>query len=223
MTVVTNIKGASLTILDATPKVALTEGEGSQSRLKVVADQVSLPVTFFSATNNYARLCRIPANAKLKKLAFLTDAAVDAAATTGAVTFTIGVAWSDSVYDGTPPSFQGLVPSTVGVVKEGGSTTAGTNVALPSTANANDLCGTFTPSATTNPIPLTEIVFNNLATYGSPKYVSETPLCEIFNFLDGQGQLLHNPGFLDFYIKSTHAYTTVPTTAANFFLRAEYA
>ena len=156
MTAVLNLKGTNVTLLDATPKSVLTVGEGAGAHLYRIEDQVSLPVTFFSATANYVRLCRFPTNAKIKKFTWFTDAAVDAAATTGATTLSIGVMFSDSTTDGTPVALQGLVPSTVGVVANGGSTTAGTAVALPSTANANDFFGAFTPSATTNPIPVTD-------------------------------------------------------------------
>jgi hypothetical protein len=221
MTAVLNSKGVNLTLLDANV-VALTEGEGATARLKVVEDQISLPVTFFSATANYARLCRFPTTAKIKRLTWFTDAAVDAAATTGATTLSIGVAFSDDTADGTPPWLQGLVPSTVGVVANGGSTTAGTTVALPSTSAANDFFGAFTPSATTAPIPLTDATFGGLATYGSPLYITQTPLVNIFNFLDGQGNLQRNLGYFDIYFRSTHAYTTVPTTAANLYVRLEY-
>ena len=222
MTAVLNIKGVNVTLADASPRLAVTQGEGAQARLMIIEDQISLPVTFFSATANYVRVCRFPTNAKIKRLTWFTDAAVDAAATTGATTLSIGVMFSDSTIDGTPVAQQGLVPSTVGVVANGGSTTAGTTVALPSTANANDFFGAFTPSATTNPIPLTDATFGGAATYGTALYTTQTPLVSIFNFLDGQGNLQRNLGFFDLYFRSTHAYTTVPTTAANLYTRLEY-
>lgn len=222
MTAVLNSKGVNVTLLDAN-STALTEGQGAATRTKIVEDQISLPVTFFSATSNYARLCRIPANAKIKRVTLMTDAAVDSAATTGAAAFAVGVAWSDDTNDGTPVAFQGLVPSTVGVVSGGGSTTAGTNVALPSTSTKNDFFGTVTAPATTAAIPLTDVTFGGIATYGSPLYISQTELVTIFNFLDGSGNLLRNPGFLDLYVCTTHAYTTVPSAAANLYVRVEYA
>jgi hypothetical protein len=223
MTAVLNTKSTNITTLDTlNPFQALTTGEGAPARLWCVEDQVVLPTTFFSATNNYVRLCRFPTNAKIKKVVLLTDAAVDAAATTGATTFTVGVAFSDSTIDGTPANWAGLVPSTVGI--GGGTTTAGTVVALPSTSGANVIFGTVTPPASTGPVPLTDITFNGTeATYGDPLTISQTPLLKIFNLWDQVSKPLVSEGFFDLVILTTHAYTTVPTTSAKLYARVEFA
>jgi len=221
MTAVLNSKAVNVTLLDAVnPKSALTSGEGAPSRLNVVEDQITLPVTFFSATNNYARVARIPANAKIKRIALFTDAAVDSAATTGAAAFKVGVAFSDSTTDGTPAAYQGLVPSTLGLL----AAAAGTVVALPSTANANAIFGTVTAPATTGAIPLTDVTFGgSTATYGSPLLRTQTPLSRQFNFLDAGGNAQDNLGYFDIFIMSSVAYTTVPSAVANLYVRVEYA
>ena len=62
-----------------------------------------------------------------------------------------------------------------------------------------------------------------MSTYGTALYTTQTPLLSIFNFLDGQGNPERNLGFFDIYFRSTHAYTTVPTTAANLYVALDYA
>jgi hypothetical protein len=225
MTSVLNTKSTNIATLDTlNPFQALTAGEGAPARLWEVEDQVTLPVTFFSATNNYARLCRFPTMAKIKDVSLFTDVAVDSAASTGAAAFTVGVAFSDSTIDGTPPAYQGLVPSTVGI--GGGTTTAGTVVALPSTSGANVLFGTVTAPATTAAIPLTNVTFNGTeATYFAtgPLSLAETPLLKLFNLWDITSKPLTNLGFFDLVVLTSHAYTTVPNAAANLYARVRYA
>jgi hypothetical protein len=228
MTAVINLKSANVTAQDAVASTGgysgyptLSAGEGAGGQLISVEDSVALPTTFFSATNNYARILRIPTRAKLKRLELLSDAAVDAAATTGATTFTVGLMFSDSTIDGTPSAYQGLVPSTVGLL----AAAAGTVVASPGTSTYNVIFGTVTPPATTGPIPLTDVTFNGngAAAYAATNLaLVQTPLVALFNFLDGRGVVEEELGYFDVFINTTHAYTTVPTTVANLFMRAQY-
>lgn len=221
MTAVTNLQGVNVALLDVTkPFSQLNAGAGRAARLKVVEDSVILPTTFFSATANYARLCRFPANARIKRVELRTDAAVDAAATTGAAAFKVGVVFSDSTIDGTPVSYQGMQPTTVGI--GGGSATPGTLVAVNG-SNANFLFGTVTAPATTGPIPLTDITLGGVGTtYGTALAITETELVALFNLQTLQGNIVSNPGYLDLLILTSHAYTTVPTTTAELYARVEY-
>ena len=222
MTAVLNTKSTNITLLDTlNPFQALTAGEGAPQRLWQIEDQVVLPTTFFSATNNYVRLCRFPTSAKIKKVELRTDVAVDSAATTGAAAFSVGVAFSDSTIDGTPAAYQGLVPSTVGI--GGGTTTAGTVVALPSTSGANVVFGTVTAPATTGAIPLTDVTFNGTAaTYGDALAISQTPLLKIFNLWDQASKPQTNLGYFDLVCLTTVAYTTVPSASAKLYGRVTY-
>lgn len=222
MTVVTNQKGSGVTALDASdltvaanvknPIGRMTSGEGAAGHVRIVEDIVSLPTTFFSATGNYARLCRIPSNAKIKRVQVQTDAPVDAHATAGTAAFSLSVGWSDAD-DHTPPSFQGTVPS---------KNKDGTNVAIAN-ANDNKLFGTVTAPAATAKVPLTDVTTNgDIPTTYSYAEVIQKPLEAIFAFKSPLGADNHGIGFLDVIVESTATYATVPTTAANLMVKVEY-
>lgn len=221
MTTVTNVKGTNLTLLDATqPFLALTSGEGAKGYLKVVEDLLPWSTTMGSAAGNYGKLCRFPANAKVKSLEVYFDAIPDVNATqTLAIEF--GVVFSDSTIDGTPAQYQGLIPTTVGI--GGGSTTAGTTVSFATHTNANAVFGTWTLSGNdVNPGP-TNIFYNGSRSNYPILTLTETPLVEIFNFLDGRGVAMENLGYFDLYAYVTNAYGTVPAAALNLFAKLTYA
>jgi hypothetical protein len=228
MTSVLNSKAVNVTLLDAVPATGyagqpltqISSGEGGPAFTKSIEDSIVLPVTFFSATGNYARILRFPTNAKVKSVEVHTDIAVDAAATTGAAAFYVGVAFSDSTSDGTPPAYQGLQPTTVGI--GGGSTTAGTTVAING-SSANEIFGTVTAPATTGAIPVTNITYQGVgATYGTALAITQTPLVELFNFLDGNNKPLENLGYFDLIAVVSHAYTTVPTGTAELYTKLTF-
>lgn len=222
MTVVTDQNGTNIALLNVvTPFSQLDAGAGRAARLKVVEDVLSLPTTFFSATANWGRLCRIPSNAKIKRVEVATDVAIDAHATASTAAFKIGMVFSNSTNDGTPSSYQNLQPTTVGI--GGGTTTPGTTVAING-SNANFLFGTVTAPAVSAAIPLTDVTLKGVgATYGTALQITEQALVGLFNFRNAQKQVIPNLGYMDFLILSSAVYATVPGAAANLFLRCTYA
>jgi len=69
---VDHVKSATITNLDATPVVPLTAGEGGPAPLKYI-DGYATAVASSSADATY-QLCRIPSNAKVKKIIFESQA-----------------------------------------------------------------------------------------------------------------------------------------------------
>ena len=96
------LKSPSITNADASPTVATTSGWGAPGRLQVVNDHVAA-TTGVTSGSTY-RLCRLPTNAKIKKV-LLTNAALSTSTAAD-----ISVAFSDSTTDGTPASLQGTIP-----------------------------------------------------------------------------------------------------------------
>jgi len=94
-------KSASIISWDSTPIVEVSTGEGAPGFLKSVNDSVTAPL--LGTIGDMYRFCRIPTNAKIKKVLVT----VTTAATAGAMD--IGLAYSDSTVDGTQPSLAGLV------------------------------------------------------------------------------------------------------------------
>jgi hypothetical protein len=199
MTVVTNVLGTNVAVLDtATPPfIQLTRGEGGPGRVQMVEDQVALTTAFVGATGNYARLCRFPTWAKIKRLRVFSDAPLDSNATQS-LALNFGVTFSDSTINGTPSLYQGLIPTTVGI--GGGSTTAGTTTSFASYTTPNDCFGTITQAGNNVAIPITDITWGGaIATYPRQSFV-QTPLVEIFNFLDGRSIPIEVLGYLDVYV-----------------------
>ncbi|MGB6325866.1 MAG: hypothetical protein WBG11_08845 [Methylocella sp.] len=154
-----------------------------------------------------------------------SDAALDSnAAQTLALNF--GVAFSDSLSDGTPVAIgalavQGQIPTTVGI--GGGQTTPGTTIPFSSYSGGdpNDCFGTITQNGDDAPIPLTDITWNGaIANYPRLAFI-ETPLVEQFNLWNSQGLPFTELGFFDVYaIVKTVAHTA---QAGNLIVCVEYA
>lgn len=96
------LKSASITNQDAFPTVNPTTGEGATGPLQSVNDYATS--TSGVTVGSTYRLCRIPTNAKVKRV-LLTCAAHG-----GSAAFDINVAHSDDTTDGTPPNLQGNIP-----------------------------------------------------------------------------------------------------------------
>src|SRR5664279_890746 len=127
MTVVTNALSTYIALLDAPGDLRppLLVNGGKRSYLKIAEDylQVNAPNGLFSATTNYARVLRIPSDARVVKLEIFSDVPLDTNATS-TLAFDIGVAFSDSFNpDSTPTLYAGQIPTTVG---QPGSLTPGT-------------------------------------------------------------------------------------------------
>lgn len=101
-----HLKSPAITNLDATPVVPQSTGEGSPGYLREVSGFVTA-VAADAAGSTY-QLVRVPTNAKVKALNLWNEAQ-------GAGKVQIGLYYSDSTVDGTPPANQGLVVPTNGV------------------------------------------------------------------------------------------------------------
>src|SRR5262245_5473077 len=100
------LKSASITNLDAIPlPVMNTIGEGAPGSVTVANDSV-ITVSGDDTTSTY-RLCRIPTNAKVKRV-IINSAALTAGAGD------IDIAFSDSTTDGTNPGFGGGIVQLAG-------------------------------------------------------------------------------------------------------------
>jgi hypothetical protein len=94
-----NLKSLSITNLDTVPVIAMPVGEGAPGLLRMANDSVT-PVSADDTTSTY-RLCRIPTNAKVKKLELVSSILTAGAAD-------IDIAFSDSTSDGTQQAFATL-------------------------------------------------------------------------------------------------------------------
>lgn len=97
---VSALKSASITNLDASPRVANTTGIGASGSQKSVDDYVTA-VASDSTTSTY-RLVRVPTDIKLKSLMFESEAQ-------GAGKFDVGLYYSDDTRDGTSAANSGAV------------------------------------------------------------------------------------------------------------------
>lgn len=223
--------GINTTILDAAPATGysgqpltqLSAGEGGPGSLKSVEDQVAIPHTGGGTAGNAFRLCRFPSNAKVKNVALYTDLSlVDGGTSSTALVFSVGVVFSDSTSDGTPTAYQNqwpILPTTPGT-----GSTAGTLATYPwsgGTAAGNYIFGTVTANTTTGAFPPGDITFGAVlaGTYSglTPLLLVQTPLVELFNFLDGRGYAMENLGYFDLLVVVTHAYNTQPSAGYNLF------
>jgi hypothetical protein len=227
--------GTNLTILDATPATGyagqplaqLSAGEGGPAQLKSVEDSVAIAQTGGGTAGHGYRLCRFPTNAKVKKVELFTDVSlVDGGTSSTALTFGVGVVFSDSTIDGTPVAYQNqwpILPTTPGT-----GTTAGTlATGFPTgTAAGNYIFGTVTANTTTGAFPQGDITFGAVqaATYSGLTMLNltQTPLVELFNFLDGRGYAMENLGYFDIFVVVTHAYNTQPAAAYNMYAKVSY-
>lgn len=215
--------GTNVALLDTiAPFSALTAGEGSRGAVKIVEDQVAIARTGFGTAGNYARLCRFPANAKVKKVSLFTDLSlVDGGTTSSALVLSVGAIFSDSTIDGTPQGYQGQWPTSTGI--GGGQTTQGTTVAPGGTTAGNFIFGTWSANGTTGAFPQgeTQSIVSS-TTYGTPLVRAQTPLVAIFNFWDNYKNPLENLGWMDLIVVATTVYNTQPAAGYNLFGRVEY-
>ncbi len=238
--------GYFTTIWDTIPVLPPTAGEGAPSFLCEIEDSVAIAQTGAGTSGNFWRLCRFPVKAKIKKLDLYVDIAsglVDGGGASTALVFSVGVAFSDSTIDGTPPSLQNQMPTTVGI--GGGSTTPGTTVAIGGTSS-NRLFGTVTAVAATGAFGTlqgvgtssnlwgTDVTFGGGTTYqnaliGPSSTLNTTalalidvPVLEIFNLQDGRGNVIKDEGFFDLIVIVNTIYNTQPGAGYNLYAKLQY-
>lgn len=95
---VENLKATALTNLDSTPPVYPATGVGASGHLKNAGGYQTASASA-SVTSTYA-FCRIPTNAKVKRVTFESEAQ-------GAGKFDVGVYYSSSTTDGTSSANRG--------------------------------------------------------------------------------------------------------------------
>lgn len=135
-----NLKGASITNMDATPPVRPTAGnEGGHSYLYDVVGQVG-PTTDAATTGGILRAVRVPSNAIIRSIMVAQTAATTTA------TFDIGLYYSDSTSDGTTVVNQGAAADA-----DCFATAVDTHLLVAWTEEAFE-AGTYKVSDTVNPI-----------------------------------------------------------------------
>jgi hypothetical protein len=201
-----NGKSTAVTALDTVqPFTQQTAGEGLAVRLKQVEDVVAIDAAGLGTVGSYYRLCRIPANAKVKRVEVFSDKLDSNAASTVVLEF--GMVFSDSTIDGTPAAYQGLFPDT-----------SGNGVVVASTGARNALFGTVAQGNNTA-IPITEITHKG--TLSTLLNLTQRGLAKIFGFVTAQGYDQPCPGWMDLYV---YVSTVAATPAAgNLYARIQFA
>jgi hypothetical protein len=146
MAVVT-VKSGSITNLDASPVVAGATGEGESGFLREINDSVT--ATVGDSIGSVYRLCRIPTNAKVKRVLLTYPTASTAGATD------IDVAFSDSANDGTQPSLAGGIVQLTGPVD---NKLFGSATALTSALKNSDITFANTFTAQHQNLPLWQVL-----------------------------------------------------------------
>ena len=176
MAVVT-VKSLSITNMDASPIIAMSVGEGSPGILRAANDFVT--ATVGDSIGSVYKLCRIPVNAKVKRVLLTYPTASTAGATD------LDVAFSDSLTDGTQSAFNSLANP---VVQLSGPVD-------------NKLFGSAT--LLTSPLKNSDVTFGNTFT---PQH-QNLPLWQVLVNL-GATQFTSDPGgFFDIVAKMTTALT----------------
>ena len=212
------VDSAYLAALNTQPIQMLTSGEAGPDEIRWVDDVVTPTVSGMGTQYSVYRVCRFPTYAKVKQL--VVDLGILDTGAAGAI-FQVGVAFSDSLYDGTNQAYtanNGLTAFTATCVPKTGQLGTVTSFATGGT-NPNALFGSITVgnNAVKNN---TDLTFNgtfaaggvgdgpNVAwSYLGPLY----PMWEFFGFTDAQGYPQDPGGFFDIYF----LLTTVATTPAS--------
>lgn len=191
------IKSLSITNLDTVPIIQNTAGQGATGRSALVDDWCSASATPLQSTKSFYRLVRFPTGAIVKSLTIATDQALDTGTPT--LAFDLNVAWSDSIYDGTPIAFQlgtlGLA-STEAVIP----TTAAdgkTTTTIAAYSSPNKLFGTITPSSNSVAYGPTDAVFNGSNTTWPWSTITTQPMWQYFGFVDGRSNPADPGGYFD--------------------------
>lgn len=190
----TNVKSQSITNRSSLPLVPNTAGQGASAELKSYMDKCSVGATEIQSAGSYYRLVRIPTFAKVRAVYISTDKALDSGTPT--LAFDIGIAFSDSEFDGTPPSLRGRIPTTA----NNGATTTFAAYSSPNKIFGGIAAATLTNSAALPPL---NCIFRGLTAGYTMDKIMNQPLWQIFGFTNGQGMPYDPGGFFDIYAYAT--------------------
>lgn len=187
----TNIDSVALTALDTQPIQMLSAGEGMPGYAKLQDDFIT--TTASSTVADTYRLCRFPVEAKVKSVhAYIGDVDSNASATWAG---DYNVAFSDSQFDGTNASLQGLIPK---------SSLNGTTTTVAAYSSPNNLFGTHAASNSGAIQPDVSI------TFGGTFFPADrqNPLWNYFGFVNNAGAAQSPGGFFDILVYVSTAAAT---------------
>lgn len=216
----TNILSQSITALDsgitgAPAPAIVASGKGAPSKLWTIDDYVTFNSSAITFAGSYYRLLRIPVNAVPKSLIIGFNTAADSNGS-NTLAFDLGIAFSDSLYDGTRPEQQALIPTTA---NDGVTTTTFAAYSAPNKIFGGITAATLGHAAT--PFVSSELVLNGVtATYTLPM-ITQQPLWQSFGFVDGRGLPMSPGGMFDLYAYATTGAAT--GVAAVMWARMSYA
>lgn len=191
-----NLDSAFLSPLNTLPLQYPSVGEGAPGMLKCVTDLITPTASGMGSVGSTYRLCRIPAQAKIKRVV-IDLGGVDTNASAAAV-FDINVAFSDSAYDGTQVALQSGIPTTA---LTGAVTTIGTYSA------PNKLFGTLAASNSGAKKYNQDVTFNGTLAGWYPGG-RELPLWDFFGFVNSQGYAADPNGYMDLLLYLSTAAAT---------------
>lgn len=187
-----NLKSQTITNLDAQPIVVATSGEGSPFYRKAQTDFVSPTTGGLATITNTYKACRIPSTAKIKRVRLDVPGATPLG-TTGP-SFDVNLIFSDSAFDGTQASLQGLIPT---------SANTGATTTVAAYASPNKLFGTISLANVVGTTGPKDITFNGTYTAAN----LEDDIWDVFGFVNAQGVAQDPGGNFDFLLYLSTAAT----------------
>lgn len=185
----TNVYSNSIANLDAlNPTIANSQGQGASTQMFEIDDYAACTAAGIGTAGSYYRLVRLPTNVKYKSFVFGTDVAIDTSAT-ASLALDFNIAFSDSTIDGTPSTYQGLIPTTA----LGGATTSFSSYSSP-----NKIFGAAVVQPAANAAwSLTDYVLKGRTSTFTIGLIMQQPLWQTFGFTAASGQNQDPGGFFD--------------------------
>jgi hypothetical protein len=208
-----NLDSVNITNLDAQPIVIQSQGEGAVGNEFIQTDTVNHTTNFGSATKNSSRQCRIPVEAKIKRVWMYTTGLDSSSAQT--ITLDVNLSFSDSLYDETAPALQSQIPQ---------SGLTGAITTLTSYSSPNKMFGAALTVAASGAVQFTEVTYKNLwtpalgllpawAAMGGSGAATAAVQTAGGGFAQqgGSGQICSPGGWFDLLIVTAHTATTNAT------------
>lgn len=208
-----NVLSNSIGLRDTVnPTVMNTQGLGAASVNTEIDDYAAATAAGLGTAGSYYRIVRMPTNVKFKSVVIGSDAILDSSAT-ASLQFDFTIAFSDSTIDGTPSTYQGLVPTTA----LGGATE---NITAHSAPNKIFGAAVTQPAANAIWAP-TEYVLKGITSTFTIGLVTQQPLWQTFGFTDTAGNNQDPGGFWDLVVYV--ATVAGSAHAGNIWARVHYA